>query len=171
MKLMMERFEEAGVLENTVFVIVGDHYPYGLEDNEYADLRGIAGFETFYDIFRSGCIIYKPGMEPQTVSTLASHLDLLPTLCNLFGLPYDSRLYMGRDIFSDSMPLVMFNNQSWLTDYVAYNASSKKYTYFVDKELLPEGFTDYIKADVANRFTISRQILDKDYWSYIFPKE
>jgi hypothetical protein len=69
------------------------------------------------------------------------------------------------------MPLVMFNNQSWLTDYVAYNASSKKYTYFVDKELLPEGFTDYIKADVANRFTISRQILDKDYWSYIFPKE
>ena len=171
MALMMERFEEAGVLENTVFVIVGDHYPYGLEDEEYAELWGIDDFDTFYDIFRSGCIIYKPGMEAQTVSTLASHLDLLPTLCNLFGLPYDSRLYMGRDIFSDSIPLVMFNNQSWLTDYVAYNASSKKYTYFVDKELLPEGFTDYIKADVANRFTISRQILDKDYWSYIFSKE
>ena len=171
MKLMLERFEEAGVLENTVFVIVPDHYPYGLEDAQYAELQGIEAFETFYDIYRTGCIIYKPGMEPQTISTLSSHLDLLPTLSNLFGIEYDSRLYMGRDIFSDSMPLVIFKNKSWLTDYVAYNASTKKYTYFVDKELLPEGFTDYIKADVANRFTISKQILDNDYWNILFPKE
>ncbi len=171
MKLMMERFEEAGVLENTVFVIVSDHYPYGLEDGQYAEFLGVDGFETFYEKYKTGCIIYKPGMEPQTVSTLASHLDLLPTLSNLFGLEYDSRLYMGRDIFSDSMPLVIFKNKSWLTDYVAYNASTKKYTYFVDKELIPEGFTDYIKSDVANRFTISRQILDEDYWAILFPKE
>ncbi len=171
MKLMLERFEEAGVLENTVFVIVADHYPYGLEDEEYAELMGVDSFDTFYDIYKNGCIIYKPGMEAQTVSTLSSHMDLLPTLLNLFGVEYDSRLYMGRDIFSDSMPLVMFKNKSWLTDYVAYNASSKKYTYFVDKELIPEGFTDYIKSDVSNRFTISRQILDEDYWAILFPKE
>ncbi len=171
MKLMMERFEEAGVLENTVFVIVPDHYPYGLEDGQYAELQGIEGFETFYDIYRTGCIIYKPGMEPQTISTLSSHLDLLPTLSNLFGIEYDSRLYMGRDIFSDSMSLVMFNNKSWITDYVAYNASTKKYTYFVDETLIPEGFTDYIKAEVKNRFTVSRQILDNDYWAILFPKD
>lgn len=171
MALMMERFEEAGVLENTVFVIVADHYPYGLEDEEYAELMGVDSWDTFYDIYKNGCIIYKPGMEPQVVSTLSSHLDLLPTLSNLFGIEYDSRLYMGRDIFSDSMGLVMFKNKSWLTDYVAYNASSKKYTYFVDKELIPEGFTDYIKSDVANRFTISKQILDNDYWAILFPKD
>lgn len=170
MKLLLERYEEAGVLDNTVFVIVPDHYPYGLEDGQYAELQGIEAFEHFYDIYRTGCIIYKPGMEPQTISSLSSHLDLLPTLSNLFGIEYDSRLYMGRDIFSDSMGLVIFKNKSWMTDYVAYNASTKKYTYFVDKELIPEGFTDYIKTDVANRFTISKQILDNDYWSILFPK-
>lgn len=170
MKLLLERYEEAGVLDNTVFVIVPDHYPYGLEDGQYAELQGIEAFEHFYDIYRTGCIIYKPGMEPQTISTLSSHLDLLPTLSNLFGIEYDSRLYMGRDIFSDSMGLVIFKNKSWMTDYVAYNASTKKYTYFVDKELIPEGFTDYIKTDVSNRFTISKQILDNDYWSILFPK-
>ena len=170
MKLLLERYEEAGVLDNTVFVIVPDHYPYGLEDGQYAELQGIEAFEHFYDIYRTGCIIYKPGMEPQTISTLSSHLDLLPTLSNLFGIEYDSRLYMGRDIFSDSMGLVIFKNKSWMTDYVAYNASTKKYTYFVDKELIPDGFTDYIKTDVANRFTISKQILDNDYWSILFPK-
>lgn len=169
--LLMERYEEAGVLDNTVFVIVADHYPYGLKDEEYAELMGVDGFENFYDIYKNGCIIYKPGMEPQVISTLSSHLDLLPTLSNMFGIEYDSRLYMGRDIFSDSMGLVMFNNKSWITDYVAYNASTRKYTYFVDKELLPEGFTDYIKTDVANRFTISKQILDNDYWSILFQKD
>lgn len=168
MALMMERFEEAGVLDNTVFVIVADHYPYGLEDEEYAELMGVDGFDSFYDIYKNGCIIYKPGMEGQTISTLCSHLDLLPTLSNLFGLEYDSRLYMGRDIFSDSMPLVMFKNKSWMTDYVAYNASNKKYTYFVDKELIPEGFTDYIKSEVANRFKVSTWVLDNDYWSILF---
>lgn len=171
MALMMERFEEAGVLENTVFVIVADHYPYGMEDEEYAELMGVDSWDTFYDIYKNGCIIYKPGMEPQVVSNLCSHLDLLPTLSNMFGIEYDSRLYMGRDIFSDSMSLVMFKNKSWLTDYVAYNASTKKYTYFVDKELIPEGFTDYIKSEVANRFTISKQILDNDYWSILFAED
>ncbi len=170
MALLMQRFEEAGVLENTVFVIVPDHYPYGLKNEEYAELMGVDSFATFYDIYRTGCIIYKPGMEPQTISTLASHLDLLPTLSNMFGIEYDSRLYMGRDLFSDSLGLVMFNNKSWITDYVAYNASTKKYTYFVDKELIPEGYLEYIKADVSNRFTISRQILDNDYWAILFPK-
>lgn len=170
MALLMQRFEEAGVLENTVFVIVPDHYPYGLKNEEYAELMGVDSFDTFYDIYRTGCIIYKPGMEAQTVSNLSSHLDLLPTLSNLFGIEYDSRLYMGRDIFSDSPSLVMFNNKSWMTDYVAYNASTRKYTYFVDKELIPEGYVEYIKADVSNRFTISRQILDNDYWAILFPK-
>ena len=170
MALLMERLEEAGQLENTVFVIVPDHYPYGMEDEEYAELMGVDDFDTFYDIYKTGCIIYKPGMEGQVISTLSSHLDLLPTLSNLFGLEFDSRLYMGRDIFSDSMSLVMFKNKSWMTDYVAYNASSKKYTYFVDKELIPEGFTDYINSEVANRFNVSKWILDNDYWAKLFTK-
>ena len=171
MALLMERLEEAGQLENTVFVIVADHYPYGMEDEEYAELMGVDSFDTFYDIYKNGCIIYKPGMEGQVISELCSHLDLLPTLSNMFGLEFDSRLYMGRDIFSDAMSLVMFKNKSWMTDYVAYNASSKKYTYFVDKELIPEGFTDFIKQEVSNRFNVSKWILDNDYWAELFPQE
>ena len=170
MALLMERLEEAGQLENTVFVIVADHYPYGMEDSEYAELMGVEDWDTFYDIYRNGCIIYKPGMEPQVVSELCSHLDLLPTLSNLFGLEFDSRLYMGRDIFSDAQALVMFKNKSWMTDYVAYNASTKKYTYFVDQALIPEGYTDYIQAEVSNRFKVSTWVLDKDYWSVLFDK-
>lgn len=176
MALLLQRLEEAGVLENTVIVITADHFPYGLKEDDddksyslYAELLGVDSLEKNFEIYKNGCIIYKAGMEGQVVSKLSSHLDLLPTLSNMFGLEFDSRLYMGRDIFSDAMSLVMFRNRSWMTDYVAYNASTKKYEYFVDKELIPDGYIDYIKSEVSNRFTISTRILEKDYWSILFP--
>ena len=166
MELLLQRLEEAGVLDNTVIVIVADHYPYGLTDEQYSELVGHT-LETNFEIFKNGVIIYKPGIEPTVVSSPTSHLDILPTLSNLFGLEFDSRLYMGRDVFSDAMPLVIFRNRSWITDLVAYNADSKEYTYFTDVEI-PQGYLDYIKAEVSNRFSISSLILDYDYWRILF---
>ena len=167
MELLLQRLEEAGALENTVIVIVADHYPYGLSNEQYSELVGHK-LETNFEIFKNGCIIYKPGIEPKVVTTPTSHLDILPTLSNMFGLEFDSRLYMGRDIFSDAMPLVMFRNRSWMTDLVAYNADSKKYTYFTDVDI-PQEYLDYIGAEVNNRFTISQWILEQDYWRVLFP--
>ena len=169
MELLLQRLEDAGVLDNTVIVIVADHYPYGLSNEQYSELVGHE-LETNFEIFKNGCIIYKPGIEPKVVTSPTSHLDILPTLSNMFGLEFDSRLYMGRDVFSDAAPLVMFRNRSWITDLVAYNADSKEYTYFTDLEI-PQEYLDYIKAEVRNRFTISELILETDYWSILFPDE
>lgn len=170
LELLLTRLEEAGVLDNTVIVITADHYPYGLTDEEYSELLGKTVTQSDLELYKNGCIIYKGGMEGQRVTELCSHLDLLPTLSNLFGLEFDSRLYMGRDIFSDAMALVMFQNRSWITEYVSYNADTKKYTYFSDAEI-PQEYLDYIKSEVSNRFTISRRILEKDYWRILFPDE
>ena len=166
MELLLQRLEEAGVLDNTVIVIVADHYPYGLSNEQYSELVGHE-LETNFEIYKNGCIIYKPGIEPTVVTSPTSHLDILPTLSNMFGFEFDSRLYMGRDVFSDAAPLVMFRNRSWITDLVAYNADKKEYTYFTDMDI-PQAYLDYIKAEVSNRFTISELILDYDYWRVLF---
>ncbi len=166
MELLLQRLEAAGVLDNTVIVIVADHYPYGLNNEQYSELVGHE-LETNFELYQNGCIIYKPGITPTVVTAPTSHLDILPTLSNLFGLDFDSRLYMGRDVFSDAAPLVMFRNRSWITDLAAYNASSKEYTYFTDMEI-PQEYLDYIKAEVSNRFTISQLILEQDYWRVLF---
>lgn len=170
MELLLQRLEEAGILDNTVIVITADHYPYGLTDEEYSELLGKTVTQSDLELYKNGCIIYKGGMEGQRITKLSSHLDLLPTLSNMFGLEFDSRLYMGRDIFSDAMGLVVFQNRSWITDFASYNASTKKYTYFTDAEV-PQEYLDYIKSEVSNRFTISQRILDYDYWSLLFPEE
>jgi len=168
LQLLMERLEEAGTLENTVFVLTADHYPNGLTNEEISELLGHPVEENF-ELYRNSCIIYKPGMEPMTVDTPCSHLDLLPTLSNLFGLAYDSRLYMGRDMLSDAPAFVMFRNRSWITDLAAYNAITKEVTALTETPVT-EDYVQRMKNELTNRFTVSTRILDYDYWNILFPE-
>ena len=167
MELLLQRLEEAGVLENTVIVLTGDHYPNGLTPEQMGELLGHTP-ERNFEIYRNGCIIWKPGMTPEVIDAPVSHLDLLPTVSNLFGLEFDSRLYMGRDVFSDAEPLVMFRNRSWITSYARYNAQTGKAEFFTGEE--NDSYVSSINAEVGNRFAVSTRILEKDYWRILFGK-
>ena len=103
-------------------------------------------------------------MEPVVVDKPASALDIVPTLSNLLGLDYDSRLLMGRDIFSDSEPLVIFRNHSFITDKGRYNAVTKEFVANDGAEVDQE-YIDYISDIVKSKFHYSTKILDTDYYS------
>ena len=165
MELLLQRLEEAGVLDNTVIVLTADHYPNGLTPEEMGELLGHTP-ESNFEIYRSGCIIWKQGMTPETIDEPMSHLDLLPTVSNLFGLEFDSRLYMGRDVFSDAEPLVMFRNRSWITADARYNSQTGKAEFFSGAE--SEEYVKAIKTEVGNRFAVSTRILENDYWRILF---
>ena len=169
LQLLMKRLEEAGVLENTVFVITADHYPYGLTNAEYSELFGHT-IEKNFERYENGLIIYKPGMTPITVDAPCSSIDILPTLSNLFGVEFDSRLYMGRDVLSEKTPLVIFKNRSWITDRGRYNSVTGE-AIANDGTPLPEDYVKYINDQVSNRFTVSSRILDYDYWRILFGDE
>jgi phosphoglycerol transferase MdoB-like AlkP superfamily enzyme len=166
LELLMKRLEEAGTLQDTVFVIVADHYPYGLTAEQYSELFGHKIDETF-EIHENGCIIYKPGMTPVVVEELCYSIDVLPTLSNLFGLEFDSRLYVGRDVFSEKEPLVILDDRSWITEQGRYNSTTKK---GIANNGTPLS-ADYIKrinTEVSNRFTVSARVVDYDYWRILF---
>ena len=93
---------------------------------------------------------------------------MIPTLLNLFGFEYDSRLLMGQDIFSDTPPLVILSNRSFITDKVMYNTETGEATYLTD-EALPDGYLNNIINIVKNKFTVSKNILKLDYYRYVFP--
>ena len=166
MELLLSRLEEAGVLENTVIVLTADHYPNGLTAEQMGELLGHTP-ESNFEIYRNGCIIWKPGMTPEVIEEPTSHLDLLPTLSNLFGLEFDSRLYMGRDVFSDAEPLVMFRNRSWITDKARYNSQTGKAEFFDGTEP-DDAYIQSVNNEVGNRFAVSTRILDNDYWRILF---
>ena len=98
----------------------------------------------------------------------ASSLDILPTLSNLFGLTYDSRLLMGQDILSDAEPLVILGNRSFITDKVMFNSNTGEVINLTNQEI-PSDYVRNINNIIKNKFNVSKSILNNDYYRYIFP--
>lgn len=165
---LLEQLEAAGKLEDTVIVLSGDHYPYGLSQSAYDELAGREVDQTF-ELYKSQLIIWCADMEePVEVEKFCSSLDIMPTLANLFGLPYDSRLVMGRDILSDSPGLVIFSNYSFLTDVGAYDSVTDTFTPWEDAEEPEEDYAAQVLEQVRSKFDFSRLILEEDYYRVIF---
>jgi hypothetical protein len=162
---LMEKLEAAGVAENTVIVISSDHYPYGLEKKYLDELAGHE-VEKNFELYKSTLIIYKKGMEPIVVDKTCASLDIIPTLSNLFGLDYDSRLLMGSDILSDLPALTIFSNRSWITDRAMYNSTSGKVT-FMDGTKQDREYVSLVNKIVADKFKYSTKILETDYYNKI----
>ena len=163
---LLEALEKAGKLENTVIVLSGDHYPYGLGKAAMDELAGKTVEENF-GLYNSTLILWKQGMEPIDIKKPASSLDILPTISNLFGLEYDSRLMAGRDILSTCDSLVIFKDRSWLTDKATYNAKTTEVVCRTAEEVSD----DYVRAinrEVANRFKYSTLILEQDYYGTVY---
>ncbi|NLW53447.1 MAG: sulfatase-like hydrolase/transferase [Clostridiaceae bacterium] len=170
MTYLLERLRDAGIADRTLIVLSADHYPYGLSD---ASLNEFAGenLDHQFELYRSTGIIYADGMEPVEVNKYVANIDLMPTIYNLMGVPYDSRLLMGRDMLSDSPGLVLFNDLSWISEYGRYTSSTGTFEVHApyDPESIPEGYITTINDIVHNRFYFSRLILDEDYYAKIGP--
>ena len=107
--------------------------------------------------------------EPIKVEKLGTSIDILPTVLNLFGVEYDSRLLIGKDILSDSEPLVIFADRSFITDKGRYNAVTGEFIAN-NGEQIEEGYIDKVNSDIYRRFQMSRLILEKDYYRKVFNK-
>ena len=166
LEYLLAELEKAGIADKTVIAFSADHYPYGLE-KQYID--EIAGHEVEknFELYKNYGVIWSASIkEPIVVTKPCSSLDLVPTLSNLFGLEYDSRLLMGSDILSDSPALVIFCDKSFITDYCMYNANNGK-TYMLKDVELPDKYISNVMAVVKNKFNISKSILVNNYYKYI----
>ena len=167
---LLSRLEQAGKLEDTVIVISGDHYPYGLTLGEINELSTFERDDKF-EKFRMPFLIWSGSMKgPIKVEKIGSSLDVLPTVLNLFGAEFDSRLLMGRDILSDSDPIVIFSDRSFITDKGRYNSLTEQ---FMPNEgvTIEEGYVDKINTIIYKKYQMSRLILENDYYKHVFKTE
>lgn len=163
---LMDELDNAGKLDDTVFVLSADHYPYGLTAEHMNELAGAEVSGTLM-CHRNNLVIYSTSMsEPVIVDKPCSPIDILPTLCNLFGFRYDSRLYAGKDILSNSKPLVMFSDRSFITDRVTYDASTGEVTWADDIEP-DKNYLEAARSTVKAMFSYSAGILKNDFYRYV----
>lgn len=156
---------EKGKLDDTVIVVSPDHYPYGLKTYELNEVSKTDRSDKF-EMFHTSLILYNNAMkENKVVEKYVSSIDVLPTVYNLFGVNYDSRLLMGTDALSESEGLVMLSDRSWINENGSYNSMTGKFTSF--KEGLPEDYVSKINAKVYGKFTTSSLLLYEKNGKYL----
>lgn len=125
LEYLMQRLEQAGVADKTCIVLTNDHYPYGLTEDEYNELAGQT-LDTTFEKYRNSFICYVPGLsENIVVDEYCSTADILPTLLNLFGVDYDSRLLAGTDVLSSGLHVAVLSDKSFLTKVYGDNVFEK----------------------------------------------
>ncbi len=167
MKSLIDKLEAAGVADRTVIAISPDHYPYGLPKENIDELAGHE-VEKNFELYKSTFILWKKGMDTVIIDKPCSSLDIIPTLSNLFGLDYDSRLLMGTDILSESDPLVIFSNRNWITDKGKYNSATNTMEYTSDSEE-DSNYVKEINKIVSDKFKYSAKIIEKNYYNVMKP--
>lgn len=166
---LVERLEEAGIAERTVIVLTGDHYPYGLPDEAYEELAGEAADQDPFWRYRNSFICWTGGMEePVLVDDYCCTQDILPTLLNLFGFSYDSRMLTGRDVLADCTHAALLRDGSVLTKDFLYDGSSGKLTWQNEDEEQDEEWAQAVIDAIENQFTVAADVLDYDYYQFAF---
>lgn len=175
LEYLLQQLKEAGQLERTVIALSADHYPYPMTQEQYEELAG-RNLDEGKELYRNHLILWNAAYEeePVTVKKACGSMDLVPTLLNLFGFAYDSRMYAGRDIFSDTEGMVIFNDRSFVTDGLIYNRKKREAVWLKNeegKDIVPEEEREaYLEAkqqEVRERYQFSAYVLQEDYYKYI----
>lgn len=170
LEYLLNRLEEAGIADKTVIVMAADHSPYGLAKDAYFEMIGEE--EDFFDWYKTDLVFWVGGMEePVVVDEYCSNVDLLPTILNLWGMPYDSRMLAGNDVFSDGVHAAVLIDHSFLTDKVWFNSNNGEVRYLVPQEEVPAGYIESMNQLIATRFEFSAEILRNNYYQYVFGQE
>ena len=163
---MLADLSEAGILDKTVIVLTADHVPYN--DMDICDELAGHELEQEFEQYENALIIWSGAMtEPVVVDKYCSSIDILPTVLNLFGVEYDSRLMAGRDILSDSPQLVMFNgSRSFISEGCMYNAKDGSITPFAPytEEDISSEYISAVQEEIKNKARLASLIIDNNYY-------
>lgn len=167
MEYLLNALRERGIADKTLIVLSADHYPYGLEESTMSEFLGHK-VETNFEMHKNHLILYVDGMEPVEVDQPASSLDIIPTVSNMLGLEYDSRLFPGRDIFAPGEPIVIFANRSFITDKGRYNSQTKEFEA-ASGVSVDDNYVSRISSIIKGKFYYSAKILETNYYSKVLP--
>lgn len=170
----IEQLDEAGLLEDTVLVIYGDHdarlpkrewnrlYNYDKEEDGILD-KDDPNYQVFdsyqYELGRKvPFIIWTKDMEGteynKEITEVMGMYDAQPTLGNMLGIRNEYQL--GHDIFNViDKNIVCFPNGNWLTNKAYYNSQKMEYLSLNNEAISEEELkknTEYTNAllDVSN---------------------
>lgn len=163
---LIDGLEKRDLLDDTIIVMFADHYPYGLDSDNLSNALGV-DITKDQNAENVPYIIYNPNIGKKTIKKYSMHVNTTPTIANLFNLSYDSRLYEGSDVFSDTYEsLAIFADGSWKNEYAYYDAGTSKINYYTKKKYTDEEILN-INESVDLKLNMSRLAIKNYYFEYL----
>ncbi len=168
MQDLLQRLESAGIADRTLIVLAPDHVPYSYMSDDNNIVEEITGTSLDeIESYKNTLIIYSPSMtEPVEVDKYCCSVDILPTVSNLMGWDYDSRMMIGQDILSTADQFVMFPGLSFITDKCIYNKKTGAVTSLTGEEI-SDDYISQMSKKAYNWYTISDMLYSTDFYKYV----
>ena len=162
--IFFEEMEKAGLLDNTVVILYGDHdakiskkeyryfYNYDFETGETYDSDDERYTQVDYYNYELNrkvpFIIWTKDSKDskklnKEVKTVMGMYDAMPTLANMFNFSY--KYGLGHDIFSKDDNIVVFPNSNWITNDIYYNAQKEEYLNLKTGKIIEKETNEIIK--------------------------
>ncbi len=162
---VLQTLEERGIANNTTLLLYADHNGY--YDGLCYAIKDISK-EDFYDsyMYNIPAMIYSKKLDHQVVNTFCNTYDLFPTVCELYGLPYNTYMTQGFNIFNEAEI-----SQSLMVSYISGMFKKDIYSLNIVDMYVTEGVTqeemDFFKRD-ACRFYEKQHIIELIYKHGLF---
>ena len=161
---LIDELEAAGKMDDTVIMIFGDHYAYGIDNED------IWAYEDGYKTDNDEMDIHNVPMMIISDSTLLSGvqsnymstIDVMPTVANLFNLNLDYKAVFGNDALSAERNIVRFADGSFICEDFSYDSLSETYT-IIDNSVT-EGFIYSLNNQFVNDYMYNLLMLEYDYF-------
>ncbi|OAK73876.1 LTA synthase family protein [Lederbergia galactosidilytica] len=116
-----ENLKEAGLYDNTIIVMYGDHY--GISENHNDAMEKVTGEEVTSfknaELQRVPLFVHVPGVQGGVVHKYSGQVDVQPTILHLLGIDTRNYLNIGNDILSPEFKeIVPFRNGDFVTPEV-----------------------------------------------------
>lgn len=108
---LIEELKEAGLYENTVIALYGDHHGLNCGMKEVKEqVSNFLGHNYDYDeMLNVPFIIHIPGSGvTETISTTGGQIDFLPTIANIMDISLDKTVVFGQDLVNAKEGFVAF---------------------------------------------------------------
>lgn len=165
--ILLDKLEETNQADDTVVIVVSDHYPYGIDkDTIDAVAPELNMDESNLHIHNVPFFIYHPSLEQKHYDHLMSSVDMMPTIGNLFNLDLAYETFMGQDVFRDRFKLIRFQDSSILSDYYAVESKQDlRILQFDEAYDEPRILRHYNEA--IHRHQLNIYILETDFFRRI----
>lgn len=160
---LLDRLEAEGMADDTVIMLYGDHYAYGIDQEDIAEYDDTKSLDNSLSFQRVPMMIYNPGIEAEDKEEIFASIDIMPTISNLFNLDINYNQVFGKDIFSNQENSVLFSNGSMITNKFMYNLEKDEITLFDESYSYDEATV--LINEYIYRMKINQWILEVDYFN------